>query len=238
MVERSSTSEKIKNLPSQIKSILHDAAETCRNDNSLFQDLGAALHNWAKDAERDRMVYAQQQQILQQQRQFYEMSAALKRMLAYALNCMPSHYDFWGNISPHSIHLSYSYGVYSFRLIHSQDAHDMPLHFQQTAIELQQILDDIYQYALTVLSEKYWGDSDEYFQQCLSQMLWGVSPQKSINDFWNDYRVAYLANRCYLFIIAGVTMTPVNDGVCVSFTANYDDRGFTPAKYLSYLESI
>lgn len=238
MLEKSITSEKIKNIPSQIATILHDASETCRDDHSLLLKLGQSIHHWAKDAERDCAVYEQQQQTLQQQRQFYEMSTSLKLMLAYALNCMPSHFDFWGNISPHSIHLSFSHGIFSFRLIHSRDAHDMPLHFHQTASELQQILDNIHIQALTVLNGAYQNIIDKYLQQRALHMMWGISPKKTVEEFGNDYNVTYLANNSYLFKISSVTMTPVFDGVNVSFTAAFDDHGLSPENFWFYILSI
>lgn len=233
-----STSDIIKGFTQTTKDVLSDAATPIHCDHAPKQALCTQLSNWAKSAKQDKRQFDHQQQALQQQQQIGKASLSLKHLLSYALNRVPSHLDFWGDLSPHSIHLIYSSGVWSFPLIHSLDAHAMPVTFHQTAEELQKILLDIYANALHVLTEKIRTDSEIYAEQYLNAQYCAFMSYKSDQSFLNDYRVYYRAYSHYLWQISGVSMAPISNGVSVSFTAMFDDCWLSPACYWQNMRSI
>lgn len=229
------TPDNVKAIISESRDIICNARELSRNDRPIVQRIADSFQSWATESNAARLQYEQQQQTMQMQQQFYQMSNTLSNMFAYALNCMPRHFDFWGNLTSHSIHVAYRHNQWTFPLPHSQDAHDMPQHFYQTAAELQQILVSIRQSALNNLTEEIRMATDILSTQCLSCQFYDAFQRKDIQEFWTDYRVAYTAQQAYLFRISALTMIPTSEGVNVSFIAEYDDNGMHPANYWHYL---
>lgn len=221
-----------------VKDVASDAATPVQNGHSSKQSISFRLSNWAKSAEQDRLKYDMQRHAMQQQQMVANASLSLKHLLSYALNCMPSHFDFWGNLSVHSIHLEYVSGIWTFSLVHSLDAHAMPVTFHQTAAELQAILSDIYANATHVLTEKIRTDSEIYAEQYFNAQYCVFSSYKSDQAFLNDYSVYYRAYCNYLWQISGVSMAPTSNGVSVSFTAIFNDCGLSPACYWQNMRSI
>lgn len=233
-----SKSDIIKELVQSTKDVFTDAAKPAQNSQISKPSFLTRLCNWAQSTERDKRLFDQQQQALQQQKLIGKASLSLKHLFSYALNRVPSHLDFWGDLSPHSIHLIYSCGVWSFPLIHSLDAHAMPVTFHQTAAELQAILSDIYANATHVLGEKIRIDAELYASQYWDIQLVGSSPCKSDQNFWNDFCVQYRAYADYLWVISGVSIAPTSNGVMVSFIATFNDCGLSPACYWQNMHSI
>lgn len=237
MTKQSSVNE-INEMLQIVKGVLRDAATPVQNASAPRQSFSTRFCNWVKNSEQDLTTYNRQQQTMEQQQLIVQASLSLKHLLSYALNRVPSHLDFWGDLSPHSIHLIYSSGVWSFPLIHSLDAHAMPVTFHQTAEELQKILLDIYANALHVLTEKIRTDSEIYAEQYLNAQYCAFMSCKSDQSFLNDYRVYYRAYSHYLWQISGVSMAPISNGVSVSFTAMFDDCCLSPACYWQNMCSV
>lgn len=237
MTKQSSVNE-INEMLQIVKGVLRDAATPVQNASAPKQSFSTRFCNWVKNSEQDLTTYNRQQQTLQQQHFVSWASLSLKHLFAYALNRMPSRLDFWGNLSPHSIHLRYRNGIWEFPLVHSLDAHEMPVTFHQTAAELQEIVSDIYANATHVLAERIRTDAELYAAQFWEQYYSYSDQTKSEQTFWNNYSVQYRAYSDYLWQISGVTMVPTCNGVLVSFIATFNDCELSPACYWQNMRSI
>lgn len=238
------TSDKIKHLCKDFKTQLKYAydeeikpnlKDLVKSDIASLKSVGTSLQKYAADAEQDLQKHLQQQQQLQYLQIIAAMRLPLKEMLSYALSRMPSHLNFWGVVNPHLIHLRFVGSLWQFNLVHSVDAHDMPMHFHNTASELQCVVTDIFQYACNTLRSRVISDASMYQYNALYNDTYSFQTDF---DYLNSYTVLYQTYKHYLFVISGVTMIPTDNGVRVTFLARFDDAGLSPYYYFQNVQSV
>lgn len=208
--------------------------EKTPNFKDTAKSIQTDVQKFVENAEREKQELIRQQQISYQINMIQSMRYPLKNMLSYSLSRMPSHLNFWGNVNPHLIHLKFVNSLWQFDLIHSSDAHDMPMHFYNTESQFQYIVEDVYGYACNVLKARIQSDADRYMEQ----QIYSASNIKTVSDFLQEYQTLYKSFADYLFIISGITMIPIANGVRVCFSATFNDVGLHPNNYLLNVNSV